>query len=127
MRSQVLIPLLNFNLIVLISTGCQDIIYYLKSQSSIKHSSRISKIILQGPVSDREWLLSEDRRDNTLKYLEIATKLISYGTPNELLPRDVDNAPLTAYRYHSLATRMGDDDMFSSDLTDDELIQKMGN
>jgi hypothetical protein len=32
-----------------------------------------------------------------------------------------DNAPLTAARFLALATRLGDDDMFSSDLSDAEL------
>jgi hypothetical protein len=37
-----------------------------------------------------------------------------------------DTAPITAYRYHSFAARLGDDDMFSSDLTTDEAKARLG-
>jgi hypothetical protein len=41
-------------------------------------------------------------------------------------PIQADTAPITAYRYHSFASRLGDDDMFSSDLTADEAKARLG-
>ena len=45
------------------------------------------------------------------------------GKGQEILPRDFDDdgTPMSADRYLSLAQRRGDDDMFSSYLTDAEL------
>lgn len=37
----------------------------------------------------------------------------------------LDDAPITAERYLSFATRLGDDDMFSSDLSLEERIEKL--
>ncbi|KAK9933478.1 hypothetical protein M0R45_020675 [Rubus argutus] len=42
------------------------------------------------------------------------------------MPSEADLAPITAYRYHSLCAYNGDDDMFSSDLTDDQLRLRLG-
>lgn len=48
----------------------------------------------------------------------------------ELLPRDAafEQSPITAYRYFSLFGRgpACDDDFFSTDLSDQELSQKLG-
>ena len=49
--------------------------------------------------------------------------LVAAGSRERLMPRDtagVFNAPITAARYASLAGRNTPDDMFSSDLTDEE-------
>lgn len=43
------------------------------------------------------------------------------------MPKEADpSAPITAYRYHSLCAYMGDDDLFSSDLSDDQLRMRLG-
>ena len=52
--------------------------------------------------------------------------MLQQGKNDDLLPRDADTAPITSYRFHSLTSKMGDDDMFSSDFTDDELKSKLG-
>ncbi|TPX30483.1 hypothetical protein SmJEL517_g05964 [Synchytrium microbalum] len=96
------------------STGCQQILYYMKHG---EYTERISAVVLQGAVSDREFFMW-DNSDQTTKYVHLAKSL----NVHDLLPRDVDIAPMTAGRYLSLATRLGLDDMFSSDLTDAELI-----
>ena len=57
-----------------------------------------------------------------------ATK-IAAGCGDELMPRDTPGVfatPVTAARYASLAGRATADDMFSSDLTDEELAAKLG-
>jgi hypothetical protein len=37
-----------------------------------------------------------------------------------------DTAPITAYRYHSFAARLGDDDLFSSDFSAEEARARLG-
>lgn len=90
-------------------------------------------IVLQAPVSDREALLVERRLDDPelTQFKELAAQMISQGKGDEPLPRgacEIIGPPdvITAYRFNSLTQRMADDDMFSSDLRDDELMEKLG-
>ncbi|KAM7462638.1 hypothetical protein LguiA_030759 [Lonicera macranthoides] len=104
------------------STGCQDIVYYMRTNSAC--SKAVRGAIFQAPVSDREYkaMLPE-----TAAMIDLASKLISEGRGSELMPWNADpDSPITAYRYHSLCAYMGDDDMFSSDLSDDQLKQRLG-
>ncbi|KAF9322061.1 hypothetical protein BG003_008252 [Podila horticola] len=94
------------------STGCQQIIFHSHHG---QHKSAVQGIILQGPVSDREFMTSS--LDMYGKYLRLAQRMILDGKGQELMIREVDSAPITAYRFSSLAAVGGDDDMFSSDLT----------
>ncbi|KAG0261446.1 hypothetical protein BG011_001037 [Mortierella polycephala] len=93
------------------STGCQDAISYLIHG---QHRSAILGIVLQGPVSDREFMASST--DMYDEYLHLAQRMINEGKGQELMVREVDVAPVTAYRFKSLASAGGDDDMFSSDI-----------
>ncbi|KAF9364022.1 hypothetical protein BGX34_002741 [Mortierella sp. NVP85] len=93
------------------STGCQDAISYAIYG---QHRAAIQGIILQGPVSDREFMASSI--DMYGKYLRVAQRMINDGKAQELMVREVDVAPVTAYRFNSLASVGGDDDMFSSDI-----------
>uniref|UniRef100_A0A7C9A8C9 Uncharacterized protein n=1 Tax=Opuntia streptacantha TaxID=393608 RepID=A0A7C9A8C9_OPUST len=78
----------------------------------------------QAPVSDREYRAT---LPETAAMIDLASKMISEGKGSELMPRNANpDAPITAYRYHSLCAYMGDDDMFSSDLTDDQLRMRLG-
>ena len=45
---------------------------------------------------------------------------------DEMMPRSAFWAPITASRYLSLFDVNGDDDFFSSDLTDEELVDRLG-
>eukprot|EP00438_Fugacium_kawagutii_P033832 Skav235841 [mRNA] locus=scaffold1931:303367:307513:- [translate_table: standard] len=64
----------------------------------------------------------------------MAVRMIAEGTGckgDEILPRSACQLfgppdVITAYRFDSLTRRMADDDMFSSDLTDSELLEKLG-
>jgi hypothetical protein len=76
------------------STGCQDSIYYFRS--SAKHKERISKIILQAPVSDREYMQQDTEKTNY--YLNLAKQLIGDSKKDQLLPREADMVPISAYR-----------------------------
>jgi len=103
------------------STGAQDCIAYLKCG---RHANKINGVIFQGPVSDRDFMMTQP---NTQYYKQLAKEMIDSGKADELMPREAEkNAPITAYRYNSLAGRLTHDDMFSSDLTVAELTTIMG-
>ncbi|GJJ71050.1 hypothetical protein EMPS_03400 [Entomortierella parvispora] len=93
------------------STGSQDAIKYVTYG---KNQSVVKGIVLQGAVSDREFLSSSV--ENYGKYLRLAQRMINDGNGQELMVREVDVAPITANRFFSLAAVGGDDDMFSSDI-----------
>ncbi|KAF8983808.1 hypothetical protein BGZ46_009453 [Entomortierella lignicola] len=103
------------------STGCQDAISYACYG---KHREVIQGIVLQGPVSDREYMAST--MDMYEEYLGIAQRMINDGKGQELMAREVDVAPITAYRFNSLASVGGDDDMFSSDISHEKLQALFG-
>ncbi|CAG7879576.1 unnamed protein product [Brassica rapa] len=104
------------------STGCQDIVYYMGTNAACSRAVRAA--ILQAPVSDREYKAT---LPETPAMIDLAAKMIKEGRAEELMPREADPcAPISAYRYHSLCAYMGDDDMFSSDLSDDQLKTRLG-
>jgi len=79
---------------------------------------------LQAPVSDREYRAT---LPETAAMIDLAANLINEGRAMDLMPREANaDAPITAYRYHSLCAYMGDDDMFSSDLSEDQLRLLLG-
>ncbi|OWM74201.1 hypothetical protein CDL15_Pgr008514 [Punica granatum] len=62
----------------------------------------------------------------TAALIKLASTMIKEGRGSELMMRVADpDAPITVYRYHSLCEYMGDDDMFSSDLSDEQLKMKL--
>ena len=72
-------------------------------------------------VSDREWVAT---KETTPGLLEAAKTMMKAGRGEDILFRDYEGgsgAPVCARRFLSLAERGGDDDMFSSDFSDDEL------
>lgn len=81
------------------STGCQDILWYFKSQTS-KHKDKVLCGILQAPVSDRDWL-HHSREKDICELIDMAKKM----GPNELMPRDTDIAPICSKRFLSLALK----------------------
>ncbi|KDP40101.1 hypothetical protein JCGZ_02099 [Jatropha curcas] len=104
------------------STGCQDIVHYMRTSAACSRAVRAA--ILQAPVSDREYNAT---LPNTAAMIDLASSMIAEGRGSELMPREADpSSPITAYRYHSLCSYMGDDDMFSSDLSDDQLKTRLG-
>ncbi|KAL6839098.1 hypothetical protein ACP4OV_031152 [Aristida adscensionis] len=104
------------------STGCQDIVHYMRTNFAC--SKAVSGVILQAPVSDREYRAT---LPETAEMIDLASKMIIEGRGMDLMPREANpDAPITAYRYHSLFSYMGDDDMFSSDLSEDQLRQRLG-
>jgi len=55
-----------------------------------------------------------------------AQTLLDEQRGDEMMPRSSFWAPITAKRFLSLFARDGDDDFFSSDLTDKELVDRLG-
>ncbi|GER32341.1 alpha/beta-Hydrolases superfamily protein [Striga asiatica] len=104
------------------STGCQDIVYYLRTNAACSRAVRAA--ILQAPVSDREYKAT---LPETASMIDLASKMINDGRGSELMPREANpDSPITAYRYHSLCAYNGEDDLFSSDFSEDQLRQKLG-
>ncbi|KAJ8622639.1 hypothetical protein MRB53_031168 [Persea americana] len=104
------------------STGCQDIVHYMHTNAACCRAVRAA--ILQAPVSDREYRAT---LPETAAMIDLAETMIKQGHAMDLMPKEANpDAPITAYRYHSLCAYMGDDDMFSSDLSDEQLRMKLG-
>ncbi|KAK6803828.1 hypothetical protein RDI58_001612 [Solanum bulbocastanum] len=104
------------------STGCQDIVYYMRTNAACSRAVRAA--ILQAPVSDREYKAT---LPDTASMIDLASNMISEGRESELMPREANpDAPITSFRYHSLCAYNGEDDLFSSDFSDDQLKQKLG-
>ena len=79
---------------------------------------------LQAPVSDREAAMTgQPKYDNMI---QIANKMRQEGKETEMMPRDAFWAPITAKRYLGLHEKGGADDFFSSDWTDQELVDRLG-
>ncbi|KAJ4224865.1 hypothetical protein NW759_005573 [Fusarium solani] len=103
------------------STGCQDCIEYT---NYAKHNNEhVDGFIMQGPISDRETLdlIMPDPQPS----LDLAAKMIAEGKEGDCMPFDmipaVLGAPISAYRFQSLAAPGGDDDYFSSDLDEERV------
>ena len=103
------------------STGCQDAIYFLENAES-SLVSKLRMVALQAPVSDREGAMQQEGYTEKLAY---AKKNVQDGNGQEMLPRSHFWAPITAKRFVDLHSKGGVDDYFSSDYTDDELVQRL--
>ncbi|EFQ93677.1 hypothetical protein CFE70_004790 [Pyrenophora teres f. teres 0-1] len=117
------------------STGCQDIMEYLVGKYHDKREP-LDGVILQGGVSDREaW---EDfgkegqAKQDLADAINTARELVEKGKGSELLSREGNlvleemGGPLTAYRAYSLLAKGGDDDYFSTDLSDEHFAKTFG-
>lgn len=120
------------------STGCQDVVHLL---SQPREGIEIDGAVLQAPVSDREFFeMDNPEGSEGLARLKHATALVEQGRGSTLLDRQIDsprvpatgkrvNGPafqdpaMTAYRFWSLNAVGGDDDFFSSDLSDERMTQ----
>ena len=101
------------------STGCQNSIHFLKyGQQELVDQVKV--VALQAPVSDRE--TEEDHSE----YIKQAQTMVEQQQGDEMMPRSAFWAPITASRYLSLLDVNGEDDFFSSDLTDEQLCERLG-
>ncbi|KAK9831837.1 hypothetical protein WJX81_000330 [Elliptochloris bilobata] len=109
------------------STGCQDTVRYVQRNYSMDPSAPpLMGVILQAPVSDRQF--REAYNNDNADDLQRADGMIAGGQGDAILKREkpLGNAPITANRFHAIAARGGDDDMFSSDLSDADLKRILG-
>ena len=115
------------------STGCQISVrtaFRLHEAAALggtdeKLSARAPLLgaILQAPVSDREWFAHDP---HTARRLAAAASAVCADLEKSIVWwSEWDGAPVTALRTLALAAKGGDDDMFSSDLTDSELRRAM--
>lgn len=115
------------------STGCQDVMKYLTGQGYGERAP-VDGGILQAPVSDREAIVAELPPKVYSERCAYAQKMIDGGRGEEYLASNWSTeiygtiAPLTARRFLSLMSpnHDGDDDYFSSDLSDDQLTRTFG-
>ncbi|KAL6708639.1 hypothetical protein ACN47E_002620 [Coniothyrium glycines] len=116
------------------STGCQDAMEYVVGKDADKRSTA-DGIILQGGVSDREaWedMFKGDKRVELNAAIEKAKDLVDQGKEREIMSRDDSEVlkqmggPVSAYRTYSMLAQGGDDDYFSTDLSDEHLKTTFG-
>lgn len=104
------------------STGCQNSVHFLKhGEDDLVRRTKV--VALQAPASDREGASVESGYTDNI---ETARQMRSEGKEDEMMPRSAFWAPITAARFLSLQDVGGNDDFFSSDLTDDELDRRLG-
>lgn len=116
------------------STGCQDAMHYITKamdQSNFPASAELNGVILQAPVSDQEnFRAGKDEKAFDELVQGVYDDYISQGREKEVLPEKyrkiVFNTPVTAYRFYSLTSKRGDDDYFSSYLTQEDYKQTFG-
>lgn len=96
--------------------GCQDTLYFLRHSEV---ANEVSAVILQGGVSDRDG--DSVMLSNASEMLQEARALVQNGQQEAFLKYRYYDTPVTAARFLSFTERLGDDDMFSLDLTEDEL------
>ena len=90
------------------------------TENHLAHLSYLLRCVVQ--ASDREGLVA--MVSNTPELMKQAREMMAKGKGEDILTRDWDgggSTPITARRYLSFTEVRGDDDMFSSDLSDAQL------
>lgn len=118
------------------STGCQQILHYFNKYNH--ENTGVTAAVLQAPVSDREaatiWnpndtlcSSAQEHQEQLQKHIALAKELKEIRNQgNEMMPRNAFWAPISANRYYDLMVRkLGLDDYFSSDYTDEELQARL--
>uniref|UniRef100_A0A7S3LJA4 Uncharacterized protein n=1 Tax=Aplanochytrium stocchinoi TaxID=215587 RepID=A0A7S3LJA4_9STRA len=109
------------------STGCQICVYFcLRLPKEIKSRINVKMVVLQGPISDREALGLEMPEKEIKSLLIKAKSLMEEKRNKEIVHLLYGIAPVNAERFLDLFSKGGRDDMFSSDLSDEELGNALG-
>lgn len=121
------------------STGSQDVMHYLVSPETEKEKEqggrpKIDGGILQSCVSDREGFVMTMPPGAYAKACAVASKMVEDGHGEDILPHDATDdymgGVISARRWLSLASpgpkHAGQDDYFSSDLSDERLRATFG-
>jgi alpha-beta hydrolase superfamily lysophospholipase len=114
------------------STGCQDGMEYAVGKGR-DNRLPIDGVILQAPVSDREAISHSTPKEIYEPLLKTAKEWIKDGRGQDVLPLALatpvfgfSRCYITAYRANSLMGFGGDDDYFSSYLSEDALKKTFG-
>lgn len=112
------------------STGSQDVMHYLLAPGE---RPKIDGGILQAGISDREVIEMMIQPRQLQDCVQLAQKWVREGKEKDILPESMVfflPAPVSAKRFLSLASpgpeHAGEDDYFSSDLSDERLSQTFG-
>jgi pimeloyl-ACP methyl ester carboxylesterase len=113
------------------STGCQDCLHYFASPNTQGDRVKVDGVILQASVSDREAIAMDMPPSDLSTANATAKEWCKQGKGENILPltltaSNFGNNPVTARRWVSLACKGGEDDYFSSDLSDEQLQQTFG-
>jgi len=103
------------------STGCQQITHHCRHGRAALRPL-VAGVVLQAPASDREAATMEPLAG---QWMPAARRLRDIDKEEELMPRKAHPYPITAARFLSLFDIGGEDDLFSSDLTDAELRERL--
>lgn len=111
------------------STGCQDAVMYARIYGEDGKGHPLLKgVILQGPVSDREFLkgyMDDVKYEHVMK---LSKDMMERGQGEDVafVFREWNTTvPICARRWLSLADVGGEDDMFSSDFTNEDLAEHL--
>ena len=117
------------------STGCQDVMHYLVSEAPEKKSRpKVDGAILQASVSDREAMHVIMSPEEYTSSCTLAQSMLSSAQGTHVLPQHITSkffpGPISASRWLSLASpgpeHSGQDDYFSSDLSDERIKASFG-
>jgi len=114
------------------STGCQDCLHYFASPvSNWDHREIVDGSILQASVSDREAIAMDMDPSELSSTNATAKDWCINGKGEHILPLSLTASnfgrnPVSARRWVSLACKGGEDDYFSSDLSDAQLQNTFG-
>jgi len=107
------------------STGTQDVVHLLRWLQSNQGSDLplVSGAILLAPVSDREAFLIEITEEVLKERVAQSEAKVKEKIGHEITPRDwgYENLPCSYNRFLSLSKRLGQEDMWSSDLSEEEM------
>jgi pimeloyl-ACP methyl ester carboxylesterase len=108
------------------STGCQDCLHYFASEDKRGDRAAVDGTILQASVSDREAIAMDMDPSDLANVNTTAEQWCKENKGEHILPLYLTSSnfgrnPVTARRWVSLACKGGEDDYFSSDLTDAQL------
>lgn len=108
-------PMVTSVVLVGHSTGCQSACHFLAGE--YESARRVTKIVLQAGVSDRDWYDAENGAEVMRSWVERAMTM----EPEEIMPEETPGTygvRTNARRFVSLAGIGGDDDWFSLDIFD---------
>ena len=119
------------------STGCQDAIHYLVGpwkaasiSTEVIERPRLDGVVLQAGISDREGIGGVLSPQEAQRSLDVAEAMIKDGRGHDHMPisatKGFPGAQPIARRWVSLLDKQGDDDYFSSDLSDERLERVWG-